>query len=93
MGDKENESASRTVTTVIGLSVGIGIVLCVGGIVFIEPLMRAFGASEAYVSPRKGVAAGLCGGGGARRALFLHSSAEPFPVPVQGAFAGDSRLP
>ena len=47
LGSKDSESASRTVTTVIGLSVIIGIVLCIGGIVFIEPLMRAFGASEA----------------------------------------------
>ena len=47
LGAKDSEGASRTVTTVIGLSMGIGIVLCVCGIVFIDPLMRAFGASEA----------------------------------------------
>ena len=47
LGAKDAEAASRTVTTVIGLSIGIGIVLCIGGIVFIDPLMRAFGASEA----------------------------------------------
>ena len=47
LGAKNSDAASRTVTTVIGLSVIIGIVLCVGGIVFIDPLMRAFGASEA----------------------------------------------
>ena len=47
LGAKDHEAASRTVTTVIGLSVIIGIALCVGGIVFIDPLMRAFGASEA----------------------------------------------
>ena len=46
LGAKNVEEASRTVTTVIGISVIIGIVLCVGGIVFIDPLMRAFGASE-----------------------------------------------
>ena len=40
LGSKDTAGASRTVTTVIGLSVGIGIVLCVGGIVFIEPVMR-----------------------------------------------------
>ena len=34
-------------TTVIGISVIIGVALCVGGIVFIDPVMRAFGASEA----------------------------------------------
>ena len=44
---KDPEAASRTVTTIIGLSVILGVLLCVGGIVFIEPLMRAFGASDA----------------------------------------------
>ncbi|MGN0977776.1 MAG: MATE family efflux transporter [Faecousia sp.] len=47
LGAKNSEAASCTVTTVIGLSMIIGIVLCVCGIVFIDPLMRAFGASEA----------------------------------------------
>lgn len=47
LGSGDNEEASRTVTTIIGISVGIGILLCVGGIIFIEPLMRAFGASDA----------------------------------------------
>lgn len=47
LGAKNKEAASRTVTTVIGISVIIGIFLCVGGILFLEPLMRAFGASDA----------------------------------------------
>lgn len=47
LGANEKEGASRTVTTIIGISVIIGAVLCVGGILFIEPLMKAFGASEA----------------------------------------------
>lgn len=47
LGSGDKDAASRTVTTVIGLSVGIGILLCIGGILFIEPLMRAFGASDA----------------------------------------------
>lgn len=47
LGAKDDEGASRTVTTVIGLSVLIGIFLCAGGIIFIDPVMRAFGASEA----------------------------------------------
>ena len=47
LGAKDQEGASRTVTTIIGLSVVLGVLLCVGGIVFIAPLMRAFGASEA----------------------------------------------
>ncbi|MBS6397545.1 MAG: MATE family efflux transporter [Clostridiales bacterium] len=47
LGAEDSEGASRTVTTIVGISVLIGILLCVGGILFIEPLMRAFGASEA----------------------------------------------
>lgn len=47
LGAKDNEGASRTVTTIIGLSIAIGVALCVGGIIFIEPLLRSFGASDA----------------------------------------------
>ena len=47
LGAKDSDGASRTMTTVIGISVIIGVALCMGGIVFIDPLMRAFGASEA----------------------------------------------
>ena len=47
LGAKEQEAANRTVTTIVGLSVLIGAALCTGGIVFLEPLMRAFGASDA----------------------------------------------
>ncbi|MCI6060783.1 MAG: MATE family efflux transporter [Dorea sp.] len=47
LGAKDDESASITVTTVIGLSIIIGVILCVGGIFFIEPLLRSFGASDA----------------------------------------------
>ena len=46
LGAKDSEGASHTVTTVIGLSIGIGIFLCVCGIIFIEPLLRSFGASD-----------------------------------------------
>lgn len=46
LGAGDEQGASRTVTTIVGLSIGIGILLCVGGIIFIEPLMRAFGASD-----------------------------------------------
>ena len=34
LGAKDDEGASRTVTTIVGLSVAIGIVLCVGGSCF-----------------------------------------------------------
>lgn len=47
LGAKDSEGASRTATTIIGVSVIIGTVLSIGGIVFLEPLMRAFGASDA----------------------------------------------
>ena len=56
LGAKDTDGASRTATTVIGISMIIGIALCVGGIVFIEPLMRAFGASEASLPLAKGYA-------------------------------------
>lgn len=47
LGAKDAEGASRTVTTMIGVSIIIGVVLSAGGIIFLEPLMRAFGASDA----------------------------------------------
>ena len=47
LGANDQDAASRTVTTVIGISVIIGILLCVGGILRMEPLLRAFGASDA----------------------------------------------
>ena len=47
LGAKDEDGASRTVTSVIGLSILIGVVLCVGGIAIMEPLLRAFGASDA----------------------------------------------
>lgn len=43
LGAKDDEGASCTVTTIIGISIFIGAALCVGGIIFLEPLMRAFG--------------------------------------------------
>lgn len=46
LGSGDKEAASRTVTIIIGFSVGIGILLCVVGILFMEPLMRAFGAKD-----------------------------------------------
>ena len=47
LGARDSEGASRTATTMIGISLIIGAVLSIGGIVFLEPLMRAFGASDA----------------------------------------------
>lgn len=47
LGAKDEDGASRTVTTIIGISTIIGIALCAIGLVFLEPIMRAFGASDA----------------------------------------------
>lgn len=47
LGARDSEGASRTATTMIGVSCIIGAVLSAAGIVFLEPLMRAFGASDA----------------------------------------------
>ncbi len=47
LGAGKQEEASQTVTTIVGVSVIIGILLCAGGIFFMDPLMRMFGASDA----------------------------------------------
>ncbi|SHK44239.1 MATE family efflux transporter [Hespellia stercorisuis] len=53
LGANDKEGASRTITTIVGLSMGIGVLLCVLGIFFIEPLLRAFGASDAVLPQAK----------------------------------------
>ena len=53
LGAKDAEGASHTVTTIVGISIGIGIVLCLGGILLIEPLLRSFGASDASLPQAK----------------------------------------
>ncbi|MDD6188399.1 MAG: MATE family efflux transporter [Clostridiales bacterium] len=53
LGAGEKEKAGQTVTTVVGFSVFVGVALCVLGIIFIEPLLRAFGASEAVLPQAK----------------------------------------
>lgn len=53
LGAKDQEGANRTVTTIVGLSIIIGIFLCAGGIFFMEPLLRSFGASEAVMPQAK----------------------------------------
>ena len=49
LGAGDKNGAGRTVTTIVGLSMAIGVILCVLGIVFMEPLLRAFGASDAVL--------------------------------------------
>lgn len=53
LGAGDKEGASRTVTTIVGISMLIGVGLCVFGILFMEPLLRAFGASEAVLPQAK----------------------------------------
>ena len=52
-GADDKDGASRTVTTIVGFSVAVGVALCVLGIVFMEPLLRAFGASDAVLPQAK----------------------------------------
>lgn len=54
LGAGDREGASRTVTTIVGFSLLVGGALCIIGIIFIEPLLRAFGASDA-VLPQQGL--------------------------------------
>lgn len=53
LGAKDKDGANRTVTTVVGLSLVIGVVLCVGGLLLMEPLLQAFGASDAVLPQAK----------------------------------------
>lgn len=46
LGAGKKEEADCTVTTIVGISLIIGVLLCAGGIMFMDPLMRMFGASE-----------------------------------------------
>lgn len=53
LGENHKEQANRTVTTIVGFSMIVGLGLCVVGLVFMEPLLRIFGASDA-VLPQAG---------------------------------------
>ena len=53
LGEKDNEGANTTITSIVGLSVFIGAILCVLGIIYIEPLMKTFGATENVLGPAK----------------------------------------
>lgn len=53
LGADDKEGANSTVSTVIAVSILIGVVLCVSGIIFMEPLLRMFGASEAVMPMAK----------------------------------------
>ncbi len=53
LGAGEKEKANTTVSTIIAFSLIIGVLLCIGGIVFMEPLLRTFGASETVLPQAK----------------------------------------
>ncbi len=53
LGAGDKDGANRTVTTIVGLSMVIGVLLCLGGILCMEPLLRAFGASDAVLPQAK----------------------------------------
>lgn len=46
LGANQKDEANTTVTTIVGLSMIIGVIICIAGIIFMEPLLQAFGASE-----------------------------------------------
>lgn len=53
LGSNDKEGANRTVSTVVFVSIIIGIILCIAGIIFMEPLLRMFGASAAVMPQAK----------------------------------------
>lgn len=53
LGADDKTGANTTVSTVITASAVIGMVLCAVGIVFMEPLLRVFGASAAVMPQAK----------------------------------------
>lgn len=53
LGANDKDGANRTITTIVGLSMVIGVVLCALGIIFMEPILRAFGASDAVLPQAK----------------------------------------
>ncbi len=53
LGADDKDGAGTTVTSVVGMSILIGVVLCLGGIAFMEPLLRMFGASDSVLPQAK----------------------------------------
>lgn len=46
LGEKKEEEAQKTLSNVFVLLVGVGIVITILGLVFLEPLLKIFGATE-----------------------------------------------
>lgn len=53
LGEGDKDAANRTVTTIVGFSMFVGIGLCILGLIFMEPLLSAFGASETVMPQAK----------------------------------------
>ncbi|MEG0766599.1 MAG: MATE family efflux transporter, partial [Clostridia bacterium] len=49
LGATDKAGASTTISTIVVASALLGVLLCIGGMIFMEPLLRAFGASEAVL--------------------------------------------
>ncbi|MEG1782393.1 MAG: MATE family efflux transporter, partial [Oscillospiraceae bacterium] len=49
LGADDKEGAGVTISTIVASSAVVGAVLCVGGIVFMKPLLKMFGASQAVM--------------------------------------------
>ncbi|MEG1471922.1 MAG: MATE family efflux transporter, partial [Clostridia bacterium] len=49
LGANDQAGANTTISTIVAASTLIGGLLCVGGLLFMEPLLRAFGASDAVL--------------------------------------------
>lgn len=53
LGANDKEGANTTISTIVAASTLIGALLCVGGIIFMEPLLRMFGASATVLPQAK----------------------------------------
>jgi putative MATE family efflux protein len=53
LGANDKNGANTTISTIVILSGFIGIALCAGGIFFMEPLLRTFGASDTVLPQAK----------------------------------------
>ena len=49
LGAGDRDGANATISTVVAVSALVGAALCAGGLLFMDPLLRAFGASEAVL--------------------------------------------
>ncbi len=53
LGAGDKKGANTTISTIVAASAVVGVVLCVSGILFMEPLLRTFGASASVMSQAK----------------------------------------